>query len=57
MTGRLASVSLDLDNLCSYQRTHGDADWVQRRSYLPALVPPLLALLEEAGCRITIFVV
>jgi hypothetical protein len=57
MTGRLASVSLDLDNLWSYQRTHGDADWVQRRSYLPALVPHLLALLEEAGCRITIFVV
>ena len=57
MSSPLASVSLDLDDLWSYQRTHGDPDWVQRRSYLPALVPPLLDLLDAASCRITIFVV
>jgi hypothetical protein len=52
-----ASVSLDLDNLWSYQRTHGDPGWEERRSYLPALMPPLLDLLDETECRITFFVV
>ncbi|WP_040160193.1 polysaccharide deacetylase family protein [Nigerium massiliense] len=33
----VASVSLDADNLWSYKRTHGDADWVDRPSYLMAL--------------------
>jgi hypothetical protein len=53
----IASVSLDLDNLWSYQRTHGDPGWEERRSYLPALMPPLMDLLDEAACRITFFVV
>lgn len=57
MTRPLASVSLDLDNLWSYQRTHGDPIWQERRSYLPALMPGLLDLLDEARCRITFFVV
>ncbi len=57
MTKPLASISLDLDNLWSYQRTHGDPDWEQRRSYLPRLMPRLLDLLEERSCRITFFVV
>jgi len=41
----------------SYQRTHGDASWEERRSYLPALMPPLLDLLDGVGCRITFFVI
>jgi len=53
----LASVSLDLDDLWSYQRTHCDPEWERRSSYLPALVPMLLDLLDAAGCRITVFVV
>jgi hypothetical protein len=57
MSKPIASVSLDLDNLWSYQRTHGDPEWERRGSYLPALMPPLLDLLEDAGCRITFFVV
>lgn len=57
MSGPIASVSLDLDNLWSYQRTHGDPGWEQHRSYLPALMPPLLDLLDEAACRVTFFVV
>lgn len=57
MTKPIASLSLDLDDLWSYQRTHGDPAWEQRGSYLPALMPPLLDLLDEAGCRITFFVV
>jgi hypothetical protein len=57
MTKPIASLSLDLDNLWSYQRTHGDPDWEQRASYLPALMPPLLDLLDEAACKVTFFVV
>ena len=57
MTKPIASLSLDLDDLWTYQRTHGDPDWVHRRSYLPALMPPLLDLLDEVGSRITFFVV
>ena len=53
----VASLSLDLDNLWSYQKTHGDPAWVERRSYFPALVPPLLELLDELACRITVFVI
>jgi len=52
-----ASLSLDLDDLWTYQRTHGDPDWELRKSYFPALVPPLLDLLDELSCRVTFFVV
>ena len=57
MTKPIASVSLDLDNLWSYQRTHGDPEWERRSSYLPALMPILLDALDEAQARITFFVV
>jgi peptidoglycan/xylan/chitin deacetylase (PgdA/CDA1 family) len=57
VTKPIASLSLDLDNLWSYQRTHGDPEWEQRGSYLPALMPPLLDLFDQVGCRITFFVV
>jgi peptidoglycan/xylan/chitin deacetylase (PgdA/CDA1 family) len=53
----IASLSLDLDDLWSYQRTHGDPNWEQRASYLPELVTPMLDLLDEAGCKTTVFVV
>jgi hypothetical protein len=52
-----ASLSLDLDDLWTYQRTHGDADWELRRSYLPVLMPVLLDLFDELSCRVTFFVV
>jgi peptidoglycan-N-acetylglucosamine deacetylase len=57
MTKPIASVSFDLDDLWSYQRTHGDPDWERYGSYLPALVPPALDLLEQAGCTVTFFLV
>jgi hypothetical protein len=53
----LASVSFDLDNLWSYQQTHGDPEWSRYATYLPALMPPLLDALERAGSAITFFVV
>jgi peptidoglycan-N-acetylglucosamine deacetylase len=52
-----ASISLDLDDLWTYQRTHGDPAWELRKSYFPALMPALLDLLDERSCRVTFFVV
>lgn len=57
MTTPFASLSLDLDDLWTYQRTHGDPDWELRKSYLPRLMPALLDLLDELSCRVTFFVV
>ena len=53
----LASVSLDVDNLWSYLKTHGDPGWESRPSYLDAFFPPLLDALDELGIRITFFCV
>lgn len=53
----LASVSLDLDNLWSYQKTHGDPRWEARGSYLGRFIPPVLDLLDELNLKITFFIV
>ncbi len=53
----LASVSLDLDNLWSYMKTHGDPGWESRPSYLPTFIPPVLDALDALGLRITFFLV
>lgn len=52
-----ASVSLDLDNLWSYQKTHGDPAWVEFGTYLDRVVDVVLRMLERRGWRITFFVV
>ena len=52
-----ASVSLDADNLWSYMKTHGDAGWESRPSYLDRFVPHVLGVLDGLGLRITFFVV
>ena len=57
MTQRRASLSLDLDNLWSYLKTHGDAGWNDFPSYLDIVVPRFLSLLDELSIRITVFVV
>lgn len=53
----LASVSLDVDNLWSYLKTHGDEGWEARPTYLPTFLPHMLDLLDELDLRITFFVV
>lgn len=58
MTARpTASVSLDLDNLWSYLKTHGDPGWEARPSFLGTAVPRLLELLGEHRLTTTVFVV
>lgn len=53
----LASLSLDADNLWSYQKTHGDAGWDRYGSYLDVLVPRVLDFLAERDLTITFFIV
>ena len=53
----VASVSLDLDNLWAYLRTHGDPRWEGRPSFLPSAVPRLLDVFGEHGLTTTVFVV
>ena len=50
-SGLLASLSLDLDNQWSYMRTHGDAGWESRPTYLPLVLPLALDLIESGLSR------
>ena len=53
----LASISLDLDDLWTYLRTHGDPGWSSRPSYLDSVVPLALDALDRAEVKLTFFVV
>jgi Polysaccharide deacetylase len=53
----VASVSLDLDNLWAYLKTHGDPDWERMPSFLHLAVPRLLEVFGEHGLKTTVFVV
>jgi hypothetical protein len=53
----LASVSLDVDNLWSYMKTHGESGWEEYPSYLDDFIPPVLEALDRAGLKITFFLV
>ncbi len=53
----VASLSLDLDNLWSYLKTHGDPDWESSTSYLDLVVPRFLEVLDRCGLKMTVFVV
>lgn len=52
-----ASLSLDLDNLWSYQRSLGQSDWQSFPTYLPAVVPTILSSVRELDLALTVFVV
>jgi peptidoglycan-N-acetylglucosamine deacetylase len=54
---RTASLSLDLDNLWSYLKTHGDAGWDSYPTYLPLVVPRVLEFLKVHDLKITFFIV
>jgi hypothetical protein len=53
----LCSLSLDLDDLWTYLKTHGDPGWEDYPSYLGCVVPRVLTLLKERGLQITWFLV
>lgn len=52
-----ASVSLDLDDLWTYLKTHGDEGWQDYPTYLPTVVPRALEMLGELALTTTWFVV
>lgn len=52
-----ASLSLDLDNKWSYMMVHGDPGWRSLPSYLDAVVPRFLELLDAHALKITVFIV
>lgn len=54
---RLASLSLDLDNWWSYQKTHGDPGWDSFPTYLDVVVPRILEVCRQRALTITVFVV
>jgi hypothetical protein len=56
-TRRLASISLDLDNLWSYMKIHGDAGWGSFPSYLDEVVEIILDRFRAHDLRATIFIV
>jgi peptidoglycan-N-acetylglucosamine deacetylase len=53
----VASISLDLDDLWTYLRTHGEPSWVSRPSYLQSFVPLALDELDRAQVKLTFFIV
>ncbi|MBB5957086.1 hypothetical protein FHS29_003679 [Saccharothrix tamanrassetensis] len=53
----VASVSLDLDNLWAYLKTHGDPEWERMPSFLATATPRLLEVFGEHGLTTTVFVV
>ena len=53
----LASISLDLDNLWSYLKIHGDPNWTKLPSYLDRFIPHVLDLLDQFNLKITFFIV
>jgi peptidoglycan-N-acetylglucosamine deacetylase len=52
-----ASVSLDLDNVWSYMKTHGDEGWQDYPSYIEPLLAIVLDKMKRRGLRITVFIV
>ena len=52
MSRRHLSLSLDLDNLWSYMKTHGDPRWQAFPSYLDTVVPRFLGLLDRFSMKI-----
>ena len=53
----IASLSLDLDNLWSYMKTHGDLGWENFPSYLDSFIPQVLDILDQLNLKITFFIV
>lgn len=57
MAKPLASISLDLDDQWTYQKTHGDPEWENYPSYLSYAIPRILDFLDAHQTRITFFIV
>ncbi|MEM6629159.1 MAG: polysaccharide deacetylase family protein [Bacteroidota bacterium] len=56
-TKNVASLSLDLDDMWTYLKTHGDDAWESYPSYLDYGVPRILDFLDKHDTKITFFIV
>ncbi|MCI4671957.1 MAG: polysaccharide deacetylase family protein [Bacteroidia bacterium] len=54
---RIASLSLDLDDMWTYLKTHGDESWDEYPSYLDYGIPRILDFLDKHDTKITFFIV
>lgn len=54
---RLASISLDVDDLWSYLKTHGNPSWSSRPSYLSRFIPRVLETMDRITVKSTFFLV
>lgn len=54
---RIASISLDLDNLWAYMKIHGDAGWESFPTYIDLVAETVLEKMRAQGLTITVFVV
>lgn len=54
---KYASLSLDLDNLWSYLKIHGDPDWQSYPSYFEIFIPRILEFLNTHQVKTTFFIV
>jgi hypothetical protein len=57
MNRPVASLSLDVDNLWTYLKIHGDAGWETFPSYLDTFIPNVLRILDRLNLKITFFIV
>lgn len=57
MSKPLASLSLDLDDLWTYLKTHGNNRWQEYPSYLDIAIPRILDFLDHWDTKITFFIV
>ena len=57
MAKPLATITLDMDNLWSYLKTHGDPEWESYPSYLEIFVPRVLKILNELNLKVTFMIV
>ena len=53
----LGSISMDLDNLWSYLKIHGDCGWETFPSFFDLIIPDVLDILNQLGLKITFFIV
>ena len=52
-----ATLSVDLDNLWTYLKTHGEGEWRRFPSFLETTVPRALAVLAGQSLEATVFIV
>lgn len=52
-----AAISLDVDDLWSYLKTHGDPGWSSRPSYLERFIPRVLETMDRVKVKSTFFIV